>query len=352
MAIPDIFLDKSWSILFIPPGSRVDILHDLLLQPIDCPAVSQRLQHLTSDFQKFLSSQVPAYKDELDDEAERTGQLGECIVDRILLSNMETSLGLSIQARYQKTTYTVLLLARQELGDAGTMMCKASQNHVARVKRWLESGLGLQHQAMSLQLPPPLLLRMCSDFLAELDKSLAGSSESSALRQATLKQVIGNLKLVVTFSNATGAEIAPHLKTMELDVPSETVGVLLAKAKERENSEVLPEYGFLDELKKALHEKTGLVLPLTGQGIDKKASTVDQGNGLDSLRSDPEPPLKVSKVRCAAFALSTDGKLKLASKPLRDADVIGYDECQLRLGYFGLIQAVCKEAEMRSQEDN
>jgi hypothetical protein len=309
------------------------------------------MQDLSDDCREYLSSRGPVYKDELNDETEKTGQLRECTVDYIKLFDTDTVLGLSIEAHYQKTTYKVVLVASKSLDDANvcpvsTVLYKASQSHIKSIKSWLDEKFGLPW-ALPLHFPTQVLPRLCSQFLMGLDNSWAGANGEDALGQATLRQVIGNLKITLTFSNATGAGITPHLRSMDFDVPAETVSVLLDKAKQKGTSDG---HGFLDELAEALHNKTGLKLPLT----DKVSSTNADDSSLGSVSgSQPpeqlEPPLKITRIVCAAFALRADGAVKLAGKPIEDAEVIGYDENVVRRIYMDLLGTVFREVEKRQQ---
>lgn len=346
MAAPDALLDTSWSIHYVPSRAPLPALYSLLSRPQSSTSL-RRMQDLSDDCQEYLSSRSPEYKDELNDETERTGQLRECKIDYVKFFNTETVFGLSIEAHYQKTTYRVILVASQSLDTSAcpvsTVLCKASQNHIKSIKNWLDEKFGLPW-ASPLQFHAQLLPRLCSHFLMGLDDSWSESSGEDALRQATLRQVVGTLKITFTFSNATGAGIVPHLRTMDFDIPAETVSVFLNKAKERRQIEGC---GFLDELAEALHDKTGLRLPLT----DKMTNDLD---GADTTGSQPpeqlEPPLKITKMICAAFALRADGAVKIASKPVEDAEAIGYDGSVVRKRYMELLQIVFAEAERRQTE--
>lgn len=351
MATPNSPLDTSWTVQYIPSTKALPTLYSLLSQPENSTS-ARRIQELSNDCQEYLSSRGPAYRDELNDETEKTGQLRECTVKYLESLDTDTVLGLSIETHYQKTSYKVIIVARQTLNASfcpvSSILYKASQSHIKDIKSWLDERFGLPW-ASPLQFPGQLLPRLCSQFLVGLDEAWAGGSGGDALRLATLRQVLGTLKITFTFSNASGAGIAPNLKSMDFDVPAETVSVFLSKAKERGTNDG---HGFLDELAKALHEKIGLKLPLT----DKASNTVrDDSNLEDTTGSQPpeqlEPPLKITKIVCAAFALRADGAVKLASKPIEDAEVIGYDGNVVRKKYMELLRTVFGEAERRQQNE-
>lgn len=351
MAVPDYLLDVSWSVQYMASAGSSSVLYSLLRQTRTHASNSEQLHDLSMNCRDYISSRAPTYRDELNDETEKTGVLRECVVDHVKVFGSDKVLGLSIETRYQKTTYKVILVASLKLDPRAcpvtAIMYKASQSHVKTIKSWLDEKFGISW-ASPLVFPPRFIPRVCSEFLMGLDAAWEGDSGSDALRQATLRQVVGNLRITITISNATGSGIAPQLKSMDFDVPAETVGILLKKTKERRVSD---EYAFLDELAEALHDKTGLRMPLT----DKvRGSTVDanderQING--SSQPENEPPLKITRIHCAAFALRADGGIKVASRPIEDAEVVGYDGHAVRTRYTRLLQSIFEEADRRQHEE-
>jgi len=200
---------------------------------------------------------------------------------------------------------------------------------------------------MQLRLPSGLILHACSKYLHSLSgPKIAEPHQEDALRQATLIQVIGNLKLTFTITNTTETDVASMLRTMEFDIPSQTVDVLLRKAQQTQSSGLTVSTAFLDELATAVHERTGLRLPLSANPSSHSAR-VEATSAL-------EPPVKVTRIACAAFAISVDGRLKCARKPIESAEVIGYQETMIRAANWELLEAIRAEAEnkgARQEED-
>ncbi|KAK5091919.1 hypothetical protein LTR24_005696 [Lithohypha guttulata] len=362
MALPDVFLDTSWSMQYIPR------IRKLASEPH--AASTRQLQALSAECYQHNQSRGRLEPwDELKDESERTGQLRECHISQIWPHSMALDvmqerrcLGLSIETRYQKTTYQVLLLARRSLSidecPLTAILYKASQSNVKHIKDWLNYKFGIP-SAGPLQLPQDLLPRMCSSYLTVLTENWTVEDNTNVLRQATLKQALGNLKLTIAFSSATGTEIAPKLKTLDLDLPSETINSLLEKTRQIAGAHDTIRPTFLDELARAIHGKTGLKLPLNGSlsadaGLDKRQVTGTREAAQDGkdLTITSEPPLKVTKITCAAFAISIDGKLKFASKPIENAEVVGYQEKVVRSAYWQMLDLVRAEAERRGIEHN
>ncbi|KAK5944026.1 hypothetical protein PMZ80_003307 [Knufia obscura] len=370
MALPDIFLNTSWSVQYIPGvRKRMHTLHSLVEASEEQAVAARQLKALSEDCCRYLQTLGRLEpRDELNDESEKTGQLRECVITQVWPQSTSAStvsqrhcLGLSIEVRYQKTTYQVILMARRSFDEnecpLTAILYKASQSTVKHIKNWLDFKFGLP-SAWPLQLPSEMLPRMCSSYITLLTESWTAATDyTDAWRQATLKQAIGKLKLTIAFSSATGTEIAPKLKTLDLDLPSESTNLLLERASQRSHARGAVQDTFLDELARAIHEKTGLRLPLTGapslggNQVNKNATGTREA-GQDSQNSTPpaEPPLKVTKITCAAFAISVDGKLKLASKPIENADVVGYQEDVVRQAYWQLIDIVREEAERRGKE--
>lgn len=352
MAVPDYLLDTSWSIQYISSGGPSPTLYNLFRTSNTNTSNSAKLHELSNQCRDYMLSQAPAYRDELNDEIEKTGILRECAIEHVKLHDSDRILGLSIETRYQKTTYRVILVPCSTLDNrkcpVNALLYKASQSHMKNIKSWLGEKFGVP-LASPLAFPTPLVPKMCSEFLMELDE-VWGTEESDneALRQATLRQVVGSLRITITISNATGAGIAPQLKSMDFDVPTETLGLLLKKAQGREGGGGSE---FLEELAAALHERTGLRLPLAGK-LPAGMRGTSNGNTADrEVEPEAEPPLKVTRIHCAAFAFRADGGFKLAGKPIEDAESIGYDGHVLRKNYMRILQSIVQEAERRREHE-
>lgn len=344
----------------------MSILHALVVASEPHAASARQLQALSAECYQHNQSRGRLEPwDELKDESERTGQLRECLISQIwphstTLDGMQERrcLGLSIETRYQKTTYQILLLARRSLSidecPLTAILYKASQSNVKHIKDWLDYKFAIP-SAGPLQLPQDLLPRMCSSYFTVLTEHwTVASDHTDVLRQTTLKQALGNLKLTIAFSGATGTEIAPKLKTLDLDLPSETIYSLLEMTRQIPAARDTIRPTFLDELARAIHGKTGLKLPLSGSlsadaGLDNRQVTGTREAAQDGkdLPIPSEPPLKVTKITCAAFAVSIDGKLKFASKPIENAEVVGYQEKVVRSAYWQMLDLVRLEAERR-----
>lgn len=344
MVFADVLFDTSWTIQYVQrPEPRLTSLNALFDNLIDQNDVSQQLQGLSEELLEYLLSRSRAEpEDELNDRTEKTGQLRECVISPIhhLVQNDATlpqrPIGLLIETRYQKMIYQVILLSasgtQENKSPASLILFKGNIGHIKNVKNWLDLKFALP-PASQLQVPSLLLLQAFSEYLVMLTSSLPQSVDYlDALRQAMLKQVIGNLKMTIAFTGVAGSEVASQLKTLDFDIPAETVNVLLDRAQKHNERGVL---GFLDELTKALHERTGLKLPLTAE----RHVTSDAGEVIS------EPPLKITKITCAAFAFSVEGKIKFASRPVETAEMIGYESKEVRKANQRVLDLLCQEAD-------
>lgn len=390
MAIPDYLLDTTWSIQYVSSAGPSLPLYSLFRQSTSTSTTSSssslsHLRDLSTQFQEYILSRAPKYKDELNDETEKTGPLRECVVEYIRVpSNIDTILGIFIESRYTKTTYKIVLIPNTTtLSDPSkpplaAILFKSAASHVKLVKGWLDERFNVW-RVDSLNFPVGLVPRVVSEFMMGVDEALKRSdgdgseSESEALRLATLGRVVGGLRITIAVTSTAGQGqgrgqgIAPQLKSMEFEVPGETVGALMRKAKERERARQSQgemggggrgggiEYDFLEELAGAVHERTGLRLPFTGkvpgqrQAVETGAS---HGNATDGdAEPEFEPPLKVTRIHCAAFALRVDGGVKLAGKPIEDAEIVGYDAQAVRKIYMRLFRSLLDEAETRRRGD-
>ena len=151
-----------------------------------------------------------------------------------------------------------------------------------------------------------------------------------------LKDTIGSLKLSISVNpgSANGAEIAQHLRNMDIDVPAETLYQLLTSSPAPAFAEGFRQYDFLLSLQHHIHQRTGLILPLL-----PNSSTGDDLN---------EPPLKLSRTSNTSFALSTEGRLKFSSKAYEALEIVpGFasgDENVVKRANTQLLEAIVAEA--------
>lgn len=203
-----------------------------------------------------------------------------------------------------------------------------------------------------LKLPATLLQQTLQQYITFLYGSLQ-PVRSLQFTESILRDTIGNLKitLATNIAHPNGPEIAKGLRSMDIDVPSETLHQLLAaptaKATNGRSSATAANTttSFLVGLCDHIHEKTGLILPLP------PLTTTNGNHGTDSTaneREEDEPPLKITRISTSAFAISSEGRLKLSSKAVEALDAVeglgSGEENLVRLANVGMIDEVVQEA--------
>ena len=185
-----------------------------------------------------------------------------------------------------------------------------------------------------LKLPSDFLAANISTYVSTLYSSFQPVSDTTSML-GLLKDTIGTLKLCISANpgSANGADVAQQLRTMDIDVPAETLYQLLTSPPPQASARGSKHYDFLLSLQHHIHQRTGLILPLLPK---------DGGNDTN------EPPLKLSRVSNTSFALSTEGRLKLSSKAYEALETVPGldrgDENVVKKANTQLLEAIVAEA--------
>lgn len=148
-----------------------------------------------------------------------------------------------------------------------------------------------------LKLPQTLLHSTLESYITILYRRT--TSMSPARRGEFLKTALKDVKISVAFS----APITPHLRSIDADIPADTVCNLIEASTSSRTS-------FMKVLAVHLEHHTGLRLPLPAEA----------SGGGDGDTSDIERLIRISKIVCHAFALSGDGRFKLVEKAVSAAE--------------------------------
>lgn len=345
--IPEVLLDTTWTIQRIPSYARLrrdltTLLHDFsqaALLPGRSRPTNEQLERLSQECANYVLARGRAEPhDELNDRSESSGSLRECVISALNAAKADTSkqfIGLLIELRYQKTIDQLVLLTTTNSDDQRyhipLLLAKGAQAQIKKMKDWLDFRFDLP-PAMSYQLQSDLLCHVCSRYLATGRRICSASDR--AMQRNILKQMVGTIKITITFSSNDSPSISPNLKSLDLEVPPDTIEGLIMDTKTRSLSMASLEDGILAQLGTTIREKTGLILPLTG------IAYLDE-NGEGHTK---EPPLRISRLSCAAFAISTEGRLKLASKPIENAETTGYEPGALGTAYLELLEHLIADA--------
>ncbi|KAL2397622.1 hypothetical protein ABEF93_002175 [Exophiala dermatitidis] len=266
------------------------------------------------------------------------------------------------------------------------LLCKASPSALKAVTTYLADTFSLALADITpLKLSPALIRSTLEQYLATVSialgraafasASVAEAEQESAAEehehereqerehlQSIFQSIVGTLRITISFA----PPVAPSLKTLDITVPPRTVGeqyrhVLDGPNQTAANDSRHPQ--LMDTLATWIRDKTGLNIdpfPSTIVNDDNDDNNDDEGNsavGNDtsvatanktkknpmrphteteteteseaSVQEPPphQPPMRVSRVSTAAYAISVEGRLKFASKPVDLVD-----------GFLGLIE--------------
>lgn len=268
-----------------------------------------RLNDHSQTLRDYLSTGRVAY--EREEEQEKIGGLRECAFAVLRQEDAEPH-GVAISLLYDKIAYKFLLYGNtagrpqttDKRGRAGKasekslplLLIKASSSITARFLAFLEQHFNAP-AAITLKLSATHLPTAVNDYVTDLVRAHQPIAADHALLDY-LSDTLGALKLTIS---VTDVEAAKSLRTIDLDVPPETLYQLVTDSSSASS--------FLEILHKHLHARTGLLLPLAPQ-----PPIETEGDG--------EAPLKLSRISNAAFALSSEGRLKLSAKAAQAVEAI------------------------------
>lgn len=329
----DVFYDTSWTIYAVTETTKpLRALFSASPATLDTNALKLR-DHLSTGRAK--------YEDE--EEQEKIGGLRESQWDH-LRQEGSTPHGLSITLTYDKTTYTFLLYSSSSQAlRSPLLLVKATASLTSRFLTFLI----LHFQApivVPLRLPPSHLPNTLSRYLTSLTTAHRPIATDHALLDF-LRDTVGAIKLTISI---TDPAIAKDLRTIEVDVPPETLYQLLPSSESAAG-----EADFLTSLSTHLRNRTGLILPLS-TSTTPPASNDSHTNGTDA---ETKPaPLKLSRITTAAFALSSEGRLKLSMRAVQVVDAVpGLDrgeENVVRVANAEIIERLCEEARTMAEDSN
>ena len=280
----------------------------------------------------------PKYEDE--EEKEKIGALRDCtweVVHNPQRKRRDADM-VVVVLTYDRAIYKVILYSNASKAksdssvDIPIVLAKASATVTKRFLSFLSETF--QVTVSPLKLPSSFLSNTVLTYVSSLYSSFQSVSDTTSML-GLLRDTIGALKLSITVNtgSVTGAEIAQHLRTMDIDVPAETLYQLLTTPTTQSSSRESGPSGFLQSLQHHIHERTGLILPLPPK----------------SNRSDDtdEPPLRLARISNNSFALSTEGRLKFSSKAVEALEAVAGldsgDENTVKKANMRLLEAIVAE---------
>ena len=355
----DTLYDASWTLYSI---------HSTSQSYITLPtADSTRQSRLATQLRSYLDrTKVPT--DPYDSEAERTGTLRDCT-----WTSLQKDAGQKIELVHDKATYRFLLMSGRETVSGKPRLSLLLTKATAAIAKKFTGFLldTFQGTLAPLKLPSALLQEALHAYLSTLGAEFPSDSTPSLRQPTTIQSIIGNLKVTVTF----GAPVAPHLKTMDIDIPPDSVTKLLQqieKAKQEDNStrrnrtngqrnggneSANTDTTLLGLLAELIEARSGIRIPITttnptasstGTTSPSPSTNATTTNAAPSPNS--EQILRISKITSAAFALSVDGRLKFAAKAVQSA-VGEAAETLVRMANGEMLERIVRAADGGGEED-
>ncbi|KIV83791.1 hypothetical protein PV11_05785 [Exophiala sideris] len=369
------FYETSWLVHSIP---KLTASFAALLTP---PSTHEQVRHRyqlsthADTFRDTLSHARPHY--EYEEEKEKLGVLRQCKWTRLggdasetaqadyagrkrkrADSVMDGSLdqGILISLVYEKTTYRFVLYttninaAKRSRSLPWAQSCSRSQKPTAvllsksspsvlrSLTNYLYDTFAVDN-IHPLQLPSTFIQGTLQRYLSSIYSSLETASNSQQGRvQDTFINVISTVKVHIAFS----APVAPHLKSLEVAIAP--YAVLKAMP---ENGNSGKDY-FMGAISSYIHANTGLILPVA----DEEEGSDDGRHAIEADSPKPEPPMKISRISNAAYAISCDHRLKFV---LRAVDAVhGSDSPEencVRRANQEVLDAVVEEAARQAADD-
>lgn len=216
----------------------------------------------------------------------------------------ELGSGIVITLAYDVASYTVILLgpapAQPSSSTASdvnipTLPLLLTKTPIPLTKRLFTFLLdSFDIRISPLKLPQPHLSSTLEAYIRILYKNT--TSMSLARRSGFLTSVLKDIKITLSF----GTPVTPHLRTIDVDIPADTVCNLIETSMSSKTS-------FMQVLAAHLEHHTAIQLPLSLRGTDESGEA--------------EQLVRISKMVSFAFALSSDGRFKIVEKAKSAAEV-------------------------------
>lgn len=216
----------------------------------------------------------------------------------------EVGSGIVITLTYDSETYTAILygpansqasssaVSNEQTSTLPLLLTKTPIPLTKRLFTFLFDTFDIR--ISPLKLPSLLLHSTLESYIEMLRRHTL--SITPARRSAFLKSVVQDVKISLSFN----APVKPHLRTVDTDIPADTVCNLIEVSVSSNTS-------FMQVLAAHLEHHTGMQLPLPARG--------------ESESGQVEQLVRISKVVCQAFALSGDGRFKIVERARSAAEV-------------------------------
>ena len=329
-----VFYDTSWTLhaLTTSSPSALQSLYDKILATL-AARLHQSHTVQRSRKRRAFSSGSYAYgasgDEEEDSETERTGALRTCTWTTTPIFSGEGEIDAGdldaqkIELVHEKVTHKFILLAQgrrrhqhpekgigndnSQRTDTILVLSKSTPTTFKHVLSFLQGELDTNARnhdtlATPLRLSGTTLQACFHDFIAALAPLSPSSMLSSLHRgdssdpvEVNVDEILGAIKVTVSFGTVVAQA---GLKSLDVDLPANSVKGLLSADRVQKGQRPRT---LLALLAAQIEARTGLRLPVAGE---------------QEREAEDDPIMRITKLTCAAFALSGDGRLKFSSKAL------------------------------------
>lgn len=388
-------------------------LHPVTSSSISQPDSEARKQPSIRTGQKRKHPAGPDREDIHDDSTpgSTTGVVISILYDKttyrfvLLTASSTTELPTTKKARTKQTTRSSPRTRTQETQSSDTekdtilLLAKCNPATFKALTTYLDTTFAVSETNICpLKIPAHFLQRTLETYMSSTYEELTTTAVRTHSRgrapssSANFKSIFGTLRMTITF----GPPVAPKLKSLDVELPSETVLTALNEPRRSFDSDddnnnnkvtaVVAEW---------IENRTGLKLPLTSSAMavahypvssrdddnhgdaekenrrpssqdqqqhdtsEKETTSTDERTTTttttESLAAPPPPPppMRLSRIMSAAYALSSEGRLKFSAKAMElceqdqgdDEDgVIDDQHNMVRKANQTLLQAMLQEA--------
>ena len=228
--------------------------------------------------------------------------------------------GVLVTVEYDRSSYKAVLLLqpntrqRATAGSRGPrislLLLRMPTTLSRRFIKFLETEMSPSTTVTvrPLKLPTSLLCSMLESYINTLSTLPSAQALPSYSKDTALQDLPTQMLRDVRISLSFLGPVAPHLRSLDLDIPYETAWKLIKPGVE-EDYDRSEGTGFLQRLAGHIDRTMGLKLPWRTQ---------NKGEGKED-----EELIRISRITCASLVVAADGKVKLVGK---FADGINDDE--------------------------
>ncbi|KKY27617.1 hypothetical protein UCRPC4_g00850 [Phaeomoniella chlamydospora] len=211
--------------------------------------------------------------------------------------------GILISVNYDRSMYKAALLLNRQRGRSNPaefplLLLRMPPTLAKRFLGFFESDLSATFQP--LKLASHTLSKILESYIDTLSYLPSASNLPSYTRESTLQDLPSQLIRDVKVTLAFNAPISPHLRSLDIDIPFETVWKLVQPEVTNAHTQTI----FLQRLGQHLDRTMGIKVPWHTN--EQPNSSTESSDGYDLIR--------ISKIACASIVITSDGKMKIVDK--------------------------------------